>query len=319
MDDNVKELRRVIVTGATGLIGVALCRRLRERGWAPVIFSRDPKAARRRLPDAAATVAWQPQETGDWARHVDGAAAVVSLAGAPLFGQRWTARYKQTILDSRVVGTRGLLRAMAQATVKPRVFVSASAIGYYGWRDDTPLDESAPPGDDFLARVCQAWEAEARRAEVMGVRTAILRIGIVLDATGGALPLLSLPMRLFVGGPILPGDQWVSWLHMEDMVETLLLSLEDERARGPLNIVAPDPRRQRDFSRALGQALGRPAWLPIPRLALRVALGEFADTLITGQRVVPARLADLGYRFRFPTLEGALADLLAPQPTRPSA
>ncbi|MCW5852573.1 MAG: TIGR01777 family oxidoreductase [Anaerolineae bacterium] len=302
--------RRVIVTGATGLIGSTLCQRLREQGYAPVVFSRDPARARTQLPGLADYVTWEPAEEGAWASAVDGAYAVVSLAGAPVFGRRWTPAYKREIRDTRTVGTRGLVRAMAKARVKPQVFVSASAIGVYGFRDDTALDETDAPGTDFLAQVCAAWEAEARAAEALGVRTSLQRISIVLAKDDGPLHYMALPTRLGLGGYILPGDQWVSWVHIEDAVGALLLALEDERVRGPVNVVAPDARRHRDFMRALGRCLRRPVWAPVPGLALRLALGEFAQTLTTGQRVVPARLETWGFRFRYPTLEPALRDLL---------
>lgn len=304
------EERRVIVTGATGLIGAVLCRRLEKRGYAPVVFSRDPARARAQLPDLADYLAWEPTEDGAWASAIDGAYAVVSLAGAPVFGPRWTPEYKRLIQDTRTVGTRGLVRAMARARVKPQVFVSASAIGVYGFRDDTPLDEMAAPGTDFLAQVCTAWEAEAQAAEALGVRTSWQRIGITLAREGGPLYYMALPVRFGLGGYLLPGNQWVSWVHIEDAVGSLLLALEDERVRGPVNVVAPETRRHRDFMRAVGRSLRRPVWAPVPGLALRLALGEFAQTLTTGQRVVPGQLQAWGYRFRHPQLEPALQDLL---------
>jgi uncharacterized protein len=302
--------KRVVITGATGLIGRALVQVLLTQGYAPVIVSRRPEVAQRTLPGAAGYVQWQPGLEGPWAEAVDGAYAVVSLAGAPLFPRRWTAAYKQEILDSRVKATQGLVHAIAQARVKPRVLLSASGIGYYGFRDATPLDESAPPGDDFLARVCVDWEGAAWEAEPLGVRVVPLRIGIVLAWQGGPLIPWVLPMRLFVGGPFLPGDQWVSWVHLDDLIDIMMMALEDDRANGPINVVAPDARTNRDFSKTLGQVMGRPSWLPVPGLALRLALGEFAKTLTTGQHVIPATLARLGYAFRYPTLEATLTHLL---------
>jgi uncharacterized protein (TIGR01777 family) len=306
----VADQKRVIVTGATGLIGRSLVQALLRHGYAPVLFSRRPDVARRSLPGAAAHVAWTPGLAGAWSSAIDGAYAVVSLAGAPLFPRRWTAAYKREILDSRVTGTQGLVRAIAHARVKPRVLLSASGIGYYGFRDATPLAESAPPGDDFLARLCVQWEVAAREAEPLGVRVVPLRIGIVLARQGGALIPLVLPMRCFVGGPILPGDQWVSWIHLDDLIGAMLLALEDDRADGPINVVAPDARTNRDFSATLGRAISRPSWLPVPGFALRLALGEFAETLTTGQRVLPAQLSALGYAFQYPLLDSALSHLL---------
>lgn len=305
--------RRVIVTGATGLIGKALCAELASRGYAPIVFSRDPAKARRQTPKAMAYVAWQPGQPDAWQTALDSALGVIHLAGAPVFGPRWTAAYKQQILDSRVHGTRTLVEAMARVSSKPQVFISASAIGIYGFRDDTPLDETAPPSHDFLAQVCVAWEASALPAESLGIRTVLARIGIVLAPHEGAFPLLAFPMRLGLGGPILPGSQWVSWVHVADVVAALLLALDDPRVSGPINIVAPDARTNRDFMATLARLLGRPSWLPVPGLALRLALGGFAETLTTGQRVVPSKLQLLGHDFRYSTLEPALHALLNQQ------
>lgn len=302
--------KRVIVTGATGMIGKALCRRLMERGHQVVVFSRDPPAARRTLPGAADYVAWQPAESGPWAGAIDGAHGVIHLAGASIAGRRWNEEYKREIRDSRVIGTRGLVNAMALAATKPQVFVSGSAVGYYGFRDDTPLDESATPGSDFLAQVCQAWEREALKAEALGIRTVVVRTGVVLDKDEGALAALLPPFRMFVGGPILPGTQWFSWVHLDDEVGILLLALEDEHVRGPINATAPAPETNRAFSATLGKVLGRPSLMPVPGFALRLLVGEFGETLTTGQRVIPKKAQELGYRFQYLTTEQALRQVL---------
>jgi uncharacterized protein (TIGR01777 family) len=302
--------KRIIVTGATGLIGKPLCRRLLEAGYAPVIFARDTAKARAALPGMAEYVAWQPTESGDWAAAVDGAHAVINLAGPSLAGKRWTAEYKRHVRDTRVLGTRGLVNAMANAAAKPRAFVSSSAVGYYGFRDDTPLDEGSAPGNDFLAQLCQAWEQEALKAMAHGIRTVVLRSGIVLDKKEGALPQLMLPFKMFVGGPILPGTQWMSWIHLEDEIGIIMLALEDERARGPLNATAPTPQRNRDLSKAVGAALGRPSLMPVPGFALQLMVGEFAESLTTGQRVLPKKAQELGYQFKFPELGPALREIV---------
>ena len=305
------EQQRVIVTGATGLIGKALCRRLIEKGYAVVVFSRDPEKARQAVPGAVEYVAWEPSERGPWAAAVDGAYAVISLAGASIAGKRWSPRYKQQILNTRTLGTRGLVQALAQAQRKPRVFISGSAIGYYGFRDDTRLDETATPGDDFLARVVQAWEAEAVKAEALGIRTVLVRTGLVLDKHEGALAKMMLPYHFFAGGPVLPGSQWFSWVHLADEVGIILWALEDERVRGPVNATAPEPETNKAFSSALGKVMGRPAWAPVPGFALRIIVGESAELLTTGQRVLPKKAQDLGYQFQFPSLEPALRDILS--------
>lgn len=301
--------KRVVVAGATGLIGRSLCRGLLERGYEVTVFSRDSKAARERVPGAQQYVDWAPAESGPWTAAIDGAYAVVNLAGAPVFGRRWTEAYKREIRDSRVVGTRGLVRAMFRAGRRPSLFVGGSAVGYYGFRDDTPLDESAGPGSDFLARVCVDWENEALPAASGGIRTVVLRTGIVLSLEEGALPQMLLPFRLFGGGPILPGTQWLPWIHLADQVGLILFALEDERVSGPLNASAPEPQRNRDFAALLGERYGTPSWLPVPGLGLRVLFGEVADTLSEGQRVVPRKALDHGFQFRFPTAEAALDDL----------
>jgi uncharacterized protein (TIGR01777 family) len=305
------EQKRVIVTGATGLIGKALCKRLIDKGYAVVVFSRDPDAARQAVPGAAEYVAWTPAERGPWMGAVDGAYAVISLAGASIAGKRWSPQYKQQILNTRTLGTRGLVQAMAQAGRKPRVFISGSAIGYYGFRDDTRLDEGATPGDDFLAQVVKAWEAEAVKAEPLGIRTVLIRTGLVLDKHEGALAKMMLPYYFFAGGPVLPGSQWYSWIHLADEVGLILWALEDERVRGPVNATAPEPATNKAFASTLGKVMGRPAWAPVPGFALRIVVGEAEQLLTTGQRVIPKKAQDLGYQFQFPALEPALRDILS--------
>lgn len=306
--------KRIILTGATGLIGTKLFQALTQRGDAVVIFSRSPERARQALPGAADYVAWSVAESGPWMAAVDGADAVIHLAGAPisegLTGPRWTDSYKAAIRDTRVIGTRGIVNAIAAAKQPPAVLVTASGVGYYGYRDNTPLDESAAAGSDFVAQVCVDWEREAARAEEFGTRAAFIRTGLVLDPDAGVLPQIMLPFKLFTGGPVLPGTQYYSWIHPDDLVALYLLALDDARVRGPLNATAPTPETNRDFSSTLGKVMGAPSWLPVPEAALRVALGEMADLVVKGQRVLPAKAQELGYQFRFSRLEPALRDLL---------
>jgi NAD dependent epimerase/dehydratase family enzyme len=317
------------------MIGRALCKELIAKGYQVIAFSRDPQKARRSVPGAAEYVAWTPAETGPWASAIDGAYGVIHLAGASLFGRRWSAAYKREIVASREIGTRGLVNAMAQAQVKPRVFVSMSAVGYYGPHGAEQLDESAGPGSDFLSRVCQIWEREARRAEELGIRTVIFRSGVVLggdekmslpidlrgaslDRPGiilkteeGAFPLLVMPFYFFSGGPILPGTQWMAWVHVDDTVGLLMMALEDERVRGPLNATAPEPQTNRDIAKTIGRVMGRPAWLPVPGFALKLMLGEMADMITTGQRVIPKKAQELGYQFKYPTSDRAIRAIIS--------
>jgi uncharacterized protein len=306
----VTDTKKVIVTGATGLIGRTLCQRLAERSYSVIVFSRDPASAKRKVPSAQEFVAWTPTEQGPWASALDGVYGVINLAGAPVFGKRWSEDYKAEIRNSRVVGTRGLVNAMHAAQHKPQVFISGSAIGYYGARDDTQLDEQAQPGSDFMARVCAEWEAEALKAQADSVRTVVVRTGIVLSTEEGALPQLLLPFRMFVGGPILPGTQWVSWIHIDDEVGLLIQALEDARLSGPINATAPTPLINRDFAATLGRVYGTPSWMPVPSFALQIVLGEVTNTLATGQRVIPKKAQELGYSIAYPTAEAALRNLL---------
>ncbi len=307
----MSEEKRVVVTGATGLIGKPLCQKLRERGYAVTVFSRSPDRARQTVPGMADYVAWNAEEHGAWESAIDGAHAVINLAGASLFSKRWTEAYKRVLWDSRVVGTRGLVNAMRAATAKPAVFISGSAVGYYGTRDDTVLPEEAAPGDDFEAKLCVAWEQEAWKAEPLDIRVATMRSAVVLDPKEGALPLMKLPFMFFAGGYILPGTQWFSWIHVEDEIGIIIKTLEDEQISGPVNAVAPQTQTNAEFMRTIGRVMSRPTWAPVPGFALRIALGEFADSLTTGQRAIPEKMQAHGYEFRFPTSEQALRDLLA--------
>ena len=277
---------KIVVAGSSGLIGTRLLEALRKRGDDAVGLPR------------FGTAPWD----------VDGADAVVNLAGASVAGKRWTASYKKEILYSRVLTTRALVESIERAARKPRVLVNASAVGYYGGRrapEDELVDESASPGSDFLATVVTAWEAEAQKASVRSVQ---LRTGVVLSRNGGALEKMLPPFKAFAGGPIGSGKQWLPWIHFDDEVAAIVFCI-DEDLQGPVNLTAPQPATMDDFAEALGRALHRPSWARVPAAALRLAVGEFADVLLTGQRAVPKKLLDAGFRFRFPDLHAALADL----------
>jgi len=308
----LKVKRRVIVTGATGLIGRALCKELQERGYAVVVFSRDPTAARIRIPDAAAYYAWHPTVTDERIAAIDGAYAVISLAGEPMVSGNRSEQYWRLWHESCVEDAHGLVTAMAHTRVKPKVFVRGSAASYYGYENftDQLMDESAPPGTDFWGRSAVALEQEATRAETLGIRTVLIRTTMVLDTHGGLLSQLVVQFRRFLGGSILPGTQWFPWIHIADEVGILLLALEDNRVHGPINAAAPQLQRYRDFAKTLGRVLGRPSWLPQPGFILKWAMGEAADMFIHGRHIVPKKALELGYKFQYPTSEKALRQLL---------
>lgn len=316
---------RVVIAGGTGLIGSALARRLQREGREVIVLTRSAAASGVGGGGGAGVgdgplryVAWTAAPVGPgeprppWWEVVAGAAAVVNLAGASIAAGRWTPRQKQRIRESRLQATRALVQAIEAAEPRPAVLVSGSAVGYYGPRGDEVVDEATSAGDDFLSHVCVAWEAEARKAAAAGVRVALVRTGLVLAREGGALPRLVLPFRLGAGGPLGSGRQWMPWIHLDDLVALLVFLIERPGLEGPFNGTAPNPVRNRDFARSLGRVLGRPSWLPAPAFALRLALGEMADALLlSGQRAVPRRAQQAGFRFRFPEVEPALRDLLA--------
>jgi uncharacterized protein (TIGR01777 family) len=297
---------QVLVSGATGFVGRHLVERLRARGDDIVAVTRDAAKAQRVLGEGVRAVSWQDDELRD---AVGLSQALVNLAGEMIFGRRWSAAQKQRILGSRVEATERLVAAIAPDGPKPAVLVSGSAIGYYGAHGDEELDEDTPPADDFLADVCKRWEGAALKAEEAGVRTVLVRTGIVLGRDGGALKQMALPFRLFVGGTVGSGRQWFSWIHIDDLTGIILHAIDSESLRGPVNATAPEPKTNADFSKALGRALGRPSWLPVPAFALRLLIGEGANFILTGQRVLPKRALASGYSFTYPTADEALADL----------
>lgn len=300
----------VLVTGATGFIGRNLCATLKERGQVFTALGRRPDQTKAALPGVKEVWRWRPRMEPAPLAALQGAGAVVHLAGESVAG-RWNAHKKRAIRDSRVIGTRHLMEAIGEAKSKPGVLVCASAVGYYGDRGDEELTEEAGPGKDFLAEVCQAWEAEARRAEEFGVRVVMMRTGLVLGRGGGALKQMLVPFKLGLGGPLGNGNQWVPWVHVEDVVGVILHAIERPGVRGPVNVTAPTPVRNREFTTTLAQVLRRPAFLAAPAFGLKIVLGEFADVLLASQRALPKRIQQSGYSFRHPALEEALRATLA--------
>ena len=290
---------RVTVTGATGTIGGALVRELRGRGDEVAVLSRSPEGDQFAWPD--------PKGEPPPPESLRGSGAVVHLAGEPL-AQRWSDSAKAEIRDSRVLATRSLvagLRSLPEGE-RPAVLVSQSAVGFYGARGDEPLDESASPGDDFLAEVVREWEAEARGAEELGARVVTTRTGVVLAKGGGALEKTLPPFKLGVGGPVAGGRQYVPWIHLDDVIGAMLFCIDNDAANGPVNVAAPEPVTNKELSKALGRALRRPAVAPVPAFAVKLLYGEMAIVVTSGQRAVPKRLTELGYEFRRPELEPAL-------------
>lgn len=299
---------KLVIAGGTGFIGSNLCARLLQRGDSVIVLTRAPSPAT--ISASKRWVTWNPSSPGSWEEAIDGADGVVNLAGEPIAAKRWTAAQKEKIRSSRLESTRALVRAIAQAKAKPGFLINGSAVGYYGPRGDEALTEEAGPGGDFLARLCVEWEEEAKKAEEHGVRVVRLRTGIVLGKGGGALARMVPAFKLFLGGPVGSGRQVVSWIHMDDEIGLILFLMGNSQASGAFNATAPHPVTMREFCKSLARVLGRPSWLRVPAFALRVLLGEMADVLVTGQRVVPAKAQTLGYAFRYPTLDQALEALM---------
>ncbi|HMG24693.1 MAG TPA: TIGR01777 family oxidoreductase [Kofleriaceae bacterium] len=301
----------IVVTGATGFVGTALVAALRAAGHPVTVLARDADRARGLLGDVTA-VAADLQSPGAWTAALAGAAAIVHLAGEPIDGHRWDARHKQRMRDSRIETTRTLVEAIAAlpAAARPGALIGASGADYYPFAPDTEFDddevtERDPPSDSFLGRLCRDWETEARAAEPLGLRVVAMRTGVVLGP-GGALARMAAPFRMFVGGRIGSGRQWLSWIHRDDAAGAYLAAVADPRYTGPINLVT-DSVRNAALADAIGRALHRPSWLPVPGFALRAAIGELAEYALHGRRVVPARLRELGFTWQRPTLEAALA------------
>jgi uncharacterized protein (TIGR01777 family) len=300
---------RVFVTGGTGLVGRSLIPRLVARGDEVICVTRDPARARGRLPEAVELVGADPTQAGGWQDRLASCDAVVNLAGESVGEGRWTAARKRRIRRSRLAVTDHVAAAMA-GSGRPMTLVSASAVGFYGDGGDRALAEDAQPGQDFLARLAVEWENTARKADREDVRVVLVRIGIVLAKDGGALPAMLRPFRMGLGGPLGSGRQYFPWIHLDDLVGAILFALDTDAVQGPVNAAAPNPPTQADFARALGRALGKPAFLAAPPVALRLLLGEKADLLLKGQRALPNALRARGYKFRWGELDAALADLV---------
>lgn len=302
---------RIVIAGGTGFLGSPLAEVYAEEGHDVRVLTRTLKPGDARHEPGTGKpgitlVGWQPDGTsGPWATVVDGADAVIGLAGASIAERRWTPQRKAELRDSRILSTKSLVTAINAAAVPPRVFVSGSAIGYYGTSGDEAVKtEESPPGNDFLAHICVDWEAEAQRVERGEVRLVLLRTGVALERTGGPLPQMTLPFRLFAGGRVGSGRQYLSWIHRLDWIEMVRWIVDTPAVEGPVNATSPHPVTNREFARALGRALRRPSIMPAPGFALKLLFGEMADAiLLGGQRVVPAKAQKLGFHFRYPEID----------------
>lgn len=297
---------RIFITGASGFVGTHLIRALTANQIEVIGLSR----GKGRSEGLVRWVQGISSEPGDWQKEIDGCHGVINLAGEPVVGKRWSPEVKQRIRDSRVKTTSCVVDAIERAKIRPSVLISASAVGLYPKNLETAMDENTPPADDFLGEVCQEWERAAQRVESLKVRLVLLRIGVVLGLEGGALAQMMTPFKFGVGGPVGGGKQWFPWIHIDDVVEMIVFSLNNGQVRGPVNCVAPNPVRMGDFTSELGRALHRPAILPVPGFAVQLLFGESASVVLDGQRVTPAVAEKVGYKFRFPKLDEALRNLI---------
>lgn len=299
---------KALITGATGFIGPYLLARLERR----VVLSRNVEVAKQKLAKFNPEVfAWDAERAPPPATAFEGVEAVFHLAGDPVAEGRWTAAKKQKLRDSRVIGTRNLLVTLGELKNKPKVLVSASAVGFYGDRGEEILDEQAKPGSGFLAELCRDWETEAQAAEKLGIRVVNVRIGIVLGKGGGALAKMLLPFQMGVGSALGSGKQYMPWIHVQDLVDLMVFAAEHENVRGPINGSSPHPVTNYEFTKSLGRALGRPTFFPaVPGFALKLMLGEFGDILLHSQRVIPRSPLNAGFQFQFEKIDAALQDVL---------
>jgi uncharacterized protein (TIGR01777 family) len=302
---------RIVIAGASGFIGSALARELVQEGHEVVALTRSAGARRDNFPEGVRPVEWDGRSVAAWARSVDGALAVVNLAGDNLARGLWTRAKKERILGSRTLAGSALVQAVREARTKPRVFVQASAIGFYGSSGEAEVDEDAPAGTGFLAGVVEKWEASTREVEDLGVRRVVIRSGLVLGREGGVWPSLVRPFRFFAGGPLGSGRQWFSWFALDDEVRAVRFLIGNEGLSGAFDLTAPQPLREKDLCRVLGKALRRPCWVPVPAVLLELLFGEKArETLLVSQRVLPRRLVAAGFEFRHPASAAAVAAIL---------
>ena len=299
---------RVIITGGRGLIGRALAENLAKDGHEVIVLSRNPEAAKN-LPKGVRAEKWDGKSAQGWGKFVNGADAIVNLAGATI-SERWSDARKREIRESRVNAGKAIVEAVKSVEKKPHVVIQSSAVGYYGPRGAEEITEDSGAGNDFLAGVCKDWETSTAQLEALGVRRVIIRTGVVLDKNGGALPRMVMPVKMFVGGPLGSGKQYFPWIHLHDEVAAIRWLIDNPNARGVYNLSAPRPLTNKEFTQAIGTVLGRPTFMPVPAFAMQTMFGEMATLLLDGQREIPARLVKEGFKFKFTDAEAALRDVL---------
>lgn len=302
--------KRIIVTGATGLIGKKLTTALIQRGDEIVIFSRNINKAKSNFPEAKNFVEWDYHKPEIWKSQLEKSDAVVHLAGTNLFAKRWNESFKRKVIESRKISTQNLTEAIKSCKNKPEVFISASGIGYYGDCGDSVLSEESPAGNDFLADVCKVWESESAKVENFGLRNVRVRTGLVLSTEDGALKQMLPSFKFFIGGPLGNGNQWASWLHIDDIVRIYVHAIDNKKLTGAVNAAAPNPVRMKEFAHTLGKVLKRPSLFPVPKFMLKIVVGEAAEVVTASQRIDVKKLLESGYQFKFTELESALRNLL---------
>ncbi len=301
---------KIIITGATGLIGRNLCEKLTERGDEITVFTRNVEEAKISLPKVKNFVEWDYRNTEKWENEINRKDAVIHLAGANLFGKRWNHDYKRKIAGSRQISTRNIVNAIINAKIKPSTFICSSAVGFYGNRGNELLTEDSSHGNDFLAQVCKTWEEEAAKVESAGVRRVSIRTGIVLSTNDGALKQMLLPFKLFVGGPLGNGKQWFPWIHIDDLINAYIFSLDNSNIKGAVNGVSPNPTTMNKFVKTLGKILHRPSFFNTPEFILKIVIGEFAESILASIRAVPEKLISNNFKFKYEGLNSALKNLL---------
>jgi hypothetical protein len=303
-------MKKIIVTGATGLIGRKLCSKLLEQGNEITIFTRNPEAAKKVMRSAKKYVKWNYNNPEEWKDYLNETDSVIHLAGTNLGAKRWNNEFKKELFNSRIESTRQLVNEIKKCRDKPKSFVTASAVGYYGDGGDEVLIEKSNPGKDFLSNLCYEWEKEAEKIEDQNVRRVSLRIGLTLSSEGGVLKKLLPPFKIFLGGPLGNGKQWFPWIHIEDLINIIIHAIKTDSLLGPVNIASPGIVRMNDFATSIGKVLQRPSFFQVPKFILKIAVGEFADAIISGQKVSVDKLLKSGFNFRFADLENALKNLL---------